>query len=733
MSTLNASTATKWPTRLLRRPGHPSPVVRALGIDEIIRYILSFISERGDLHALLFVCKSFYVPALDRLWEVIPNLSPLFGILPKDAIDFMVEKNCEGKLFYKYKLLNGRARRVLKSYCRRVKQISALELRDIDMRAVRALIGCLGLPITAGSPSRRVSDDLPSLFPNLLKASISIDPLKPSHGDILAHLCSPRLEELQIQLKPFRRLVHKPASASRSRLGPSVAPAEEQRSNSIASIGQDDVFPVAGPSETYSSPEFNTTTMPLEDLASLMAFVDRTAKLVASIKETIELEARRKAPKPRSPTDDVEDWQLAPAFGEKAHAAAVRMRSPLHTVTIDISESTDDGIVQLESLCTIPTLREVCVKGDLASSIHAYALLRYLGANPALEHVSSAPTAFIASAFAIDNPDIPLGDKGWFPALQSFEGYNDSLTRIVAASSGCFSSLKKIHISFSAATISTPQAGGGGDPLSQRLRIQRFIDFVGSRCCALEDITLWALWDIDGEEGPISLRGLSNCSQMRRLVFDGPDPSMNPPTDDDIAAMAEAWPLLETLHWQGAAVSRAVPEELRVWRGYSSFGQLNESDHRPNATLKSLAKLSQLCRYLKEVEIDVDCQEDLASGDLIEALPELERITVWRWHLTLRDVARTAAVIAALAGPYKPDSTLKKARDWITSGVSRNEYEKLKLWDEVFAQIDGLRGVPDELGAESNEEDQRERDRFQAVYGKKRRGYDSKGKGKAIS
>lgn len=608
------------------------------------------------------------------------------------------------------------------------------------MRAVRALIGCLGLPITVGSPSKRVSDDLPSLFPNLLKASISIDPLKPSHGDILAHLSSPRLEELQIQLKPFRRFAHKPASAiqaPRSRPGPSVAPAEEQRSDSIASTGQDKVFPVAGPSKTHPTPDSNTTTMPLEDLASLIDFMDRTAKLVASIQESIELEAptlqRRKAPKPRSPTDDAEDWQLAPAFGEKAHAAAVRMRSPLHTVTIDISESTDDGIVQLEWLCAIPTLREVCVKGDLASSIHAYALLRYLGANPALEHVSTAPTAFITSAFAIDDPDIPLGEEGWFPVLQSFEGYNDSLTRIVAASSGCFSSLKKIHISFSAATISGPQGGAGGDALSQRLQIQRFIDFVGSRCYALEDITLWALWDIDGEEGSIPLRGLSNCSQMRRLVFDGPDPSMNPPTDNDIAAMAEAWPLLEVLHWQGAAVSRAVPEELRVWRGYPFFGQPDESDPRPNATFKSLAKLSQLCRHIKEVEIDVDCQEDLASGDLIEALPELERITVWRWHLTLRDVARTAAVIAALAGPYKLDSTLRKARDWVTSGVSRNEYEKLKLWDEVFAQIDGLRGIPDELGDESNEEDQREGDRFQAVYGKKRRGYDPKGKGKAIS
>lgn len=100
MSTLSTSTATKWPTRLLRRPGHSSPAVRALGIDEIIRYILCFIPERRDLHALLFVCKSLHVPALDRLWEVIPNLSPLFGILPKDAIDFMVEKNCEGKLVY---------------------------------------------------------------------------------------------------------------------------------------------------------------------------------------------------------------------------------------------------------------------------------------------------------------------------------------------------------------------------------------------------------------------------------------------------------------------------------------------------------------------------------------------------------------------------------------------------------------------------------------------------------
>ncbi|KAG8898168.1 hypothetical protein FRC00_003193, partial [Tulasnella sp. 408] len=106
----------------------------------------------------------------------------------------------------------------------------------------------------------------------------------------------------------------------------------------------------------------------------------------------------------------------------------------------------------------------------------------------------------------------------------------------------------------------------------------------------------------------------------------------------------------------------------------------------------SLAKLSQLCRHLKEIEIDVDCQDDLGSDDLVEAIPELERIAVFRWNLTSRDVSRTASAIAMLAGRWKPESTLGKARDWISSDAYKWSQ---KIWEEVFVKIDELRGVPD--------------------------------------
>ncbi|KAG8895719.1 hypothetical protein FRC00_007010 [Tulasnella sp. 408] len=358
-------------------------------------------------------------------------------------------------------------------------------------------------------------------------------------------------------------------------------------------------------------------------------------------------------------------------------------------MTVDISESADGAIMQLESLCAIPSLRDVRVKGDVAPPGQAYALLRYLGANPALERLSSAPNADIASPFAIFNAGIILGEDGWFPALNSFHGYNDSLIRIIASSSGCFSNLTQIHITFNA--VGFPLAGNG-DRLSQRLQIQRFFDFVGSRCHALQDVTVQAFWDIDGEQGPISLNKLSSCSQMRRLVFDGPDPAMNPPTDTDIIAIAEAWPLLEFLHWQGAFAARDTPEQQMAWSGSAPTSQPYSSDTRPNATFKSLAKLSQLCRHLKEIEIDVDCQDDLGSDDLVEAMPELERITVFRWNLTSRDVSRTASAIAMLAGPWMPDSTLGKASDWISSDAYKWSQ---KIWEEVFVKIDELRGVPD--------------------------------------
>ncbi|KIO28049.1 hypothetical protein M407DRAFT_231267 [Tulasnella calospora MUT 4182] len=674
-STPSASTRQS-PTWLSHKLPHTSSVTRAFGIDEIIRLILNFLSERRDLRNTLLVCKAFHTPALDRLWEVIPNLSPLLRILPQDAIDFMVEKSHQGKLVYKHKLLNGRARRVLKLYCRRIKQISALDLRDVDMRTVRAFVGCLGLPLTVGSQRRRVSDDLPCLFPNLARLAISIDPLKPSHGDLLAHLFSPKLEELSIQSNPLHPLLGKWAFAN-----------------------SDGRFSTAGPSRVVSTPKKVTMDTITKELEARLESRNQPAKFHPLVQKAMEPEApirrRSKTAKPISSTDDTEDSELAPAFGQKAYAAAVIMSSPLHTMTIDISESTDGGIMQLESLCAIPTLRDARVKGDFAPPTQAYAVLRYLGANPALEHLSSAPTARLASTFnAIESPGASIGEDGWFPALKSFQGYNDSLTRIIASSSGCLSNLTKIHITFRANDL---QLDENSNPLSQRLQIQRFFDSVGSRCHALEDVTFTAFWDMDGQEGPISLRELSSCSQMRRLVFDGPDPAMNPPTDTDIIAMAEAWPLLEVLHWQGAVVSRDGPEDHIMWRGYTSIPQQYSSDTRPNATLKSLAKLSQLCQHLKEVEIDVNCHDELGSDDLVEPLPDLERVSVWRWNLASSDVARTSSVIATLAGPWKLESTLGKARDWITGVALRNGSQKTKLWEEVFGRVDELRGVPDEL------------------------------------
>ncbi|KAG9043210.1 hypothetical protein FS837_009871 [Tulasnella sp. UAMH 9824] len=660
-------------TSLTDESGYTSAVNRALGIDEITRLILDFILERRDFLAILLSCKAFHIPALDRLWEVIPNLSPLLRMLPKETIDFTVEKSHQGKLVYEHNLLNGRARRVLKLYCRRIKQISALDLKYVDMRTIRAFVGCLGLPLTVESQPWGVSDDLPCLFPNLVKVAISIDPLKPSHGDFLAHLCSPKLAELHIQFVPF------------------FSPASSRVFG--ASVGADGRFSAAGSSRAASAPIRASTDPIADDLAAATESINQPATVPASVQKATEPETptrqQRKIAKPISPTDDAEDAQLAPAFGEKAYAAAVSISSPLHTMTIDISGSTDDGIMQLESLCAIPSLRDVRVKGDIAPPAQAYAVLRYLGANPALERLSSAPNAGITSPFAIFNASSFLGEDGWFPALNSFHGYNDSLIRITASSSGCFSNLTQIHITFNADGFPLE---GDGDRLSQRLQIQRFFDFVGSRCRALQDVTFQAFWDIDGEEGPISLNKLSSCSQMRRLVFDGPDPAMNPPTDTDIIAIAEAWPLLEFLHWQGAFVPRDAPEQQMAWSGWSSTPQPYASDTRPNATLKSLAKLSQLCRHLKEVEIDVDCQDDLGDDDLIEAMPELERITVWRWNLTSQDVSRTASAIAMLAGPWKPESTLGKAMDWISSDPSKWSQ---KLWEEVFVKIDELRRVPD--------------------------------------
>ncbi|KAG8926670.1 hypothetical protein FRC01_008523 [Tulasnella sp. 417] len=666
-------------TCLTHKPGHSSAVNRAFGIDEITRLIISFLSAREDFIATLLVCKSFHIPALDRLWEVIPNLSPLFRILPQDAIDFMVEKCHQGKLFYKHKLLNGRAKRVLKSYCRRIKQISALDLRDVDMRTVRAFVGSLGLPLTAGGQQRRVSDDLPCLFPNLVNVTISIDPLKPSHGDFLAHLYSPKLEELSIQLTPLHPLLTRWAPMGSSRR----------------------VRGFSAPRPPSAVPALNNAAMDtLEDDLATILEIKRPVKFLTSAQKAMEPEApiirrRSKIAKPISPTDDAEDPRLAPAFGEKAYTAAVSMNSPFHTMTIDISGSTDGGIMQLEFLCAIPSLRDVRIKGDMAPPTHAYAVLRYLGANPAIELLSSSPTPSMATPFAINNPRMTLDKTGWFPTLKSFQGYNASLTTIITSSPECLSNLTKIHITFGATNFLLDDQGM---PPNQRLQIQGFFDLVGSRCHALEDVTVQAFWDIDGQEGPISLKGLSSCSGMRSLVFDGPDPSMNPPTDKDIIEVAEAWPLLEVLHWQGALIHRDGSEgRTSLGNYYASMSQVYAPDTRPYASPKSLAKLSQLCRHLKEIQVDVDCREDLGSDDFVEPLPELERITVWRWILTPRDVARTASVIAALAGPFNPESTLKKARDWIIGGASRLGAQKTKLWEEVFRKVDELRGVPEEL------------------------------------
>ncbi|KAG8992353.1 hypothetical protein FRB90_001037 [Tulasnella sp. 427] len=477
------------------------------------------------------------------------------------------------------------------------------------MRIVRAFIGSLGLPITVGDDSTSPPDDLPSLFPNLRQLSVSMNPCKPAHGDVLAHLMSPKLEKLHVQFTPFRR-------------------------------------------------------------------------------------TGRQVRMPSPFRDESEDWKVSPTLGEKAHFAVRQMRSPLRSLTINMWDvASRDPVLQIESLCSIPTLRSARVQGDLTSSQDAYAILRYLGSNLHLKHLASAATPHVVSPSAIDDPNARLGELGWFPALESFRGYNDSLTRIVSSSPACFTSLKKIDVTFNPRSRLHPLGAlDNNAELAVVVQIQRFVDYVGSHCSGLEDVKLWACAEIDKEKGPISLQRLFTCKGMRRLVFDGPDPNMDPPTDEDIAGAADAWPLLEVLHWQGAKALRQP--DLRPLIETWDDGIMDVVDPRPNATLKSLAKLSRQCPNLAEIDIDIDCQAPLSPDDCVHHLPKLRRITAERWYVTHNDTWKIAPVLAALAGPYPAASPLKATRKWVVKWVERDDYRQSEMWDELFDNVDEVRGVP---------------------------------------